>query len=305
MTNLQRYSAPILHPRNDLLFRRLFANQNHVPLLRSLLAALLADMPDKEWTELTVSEPHLLGDDIHAKEAVLDVLVHSGTDILVDIEIQLLDHRGVRERIVFYLARLLASRQRAGQPYHRMRPAIVLVITGFDLVTTDEDYAHRYVLYDEVHRDLFSGVIQVRTLELSKLGANDGTAAWSWLRFIAATTEEELDMAAEGNPEIAAAATLVRRFSADETVRQEIEAREKFLWDQQAREYYAREEGREQGREEGREEGRAAMAEVVRSILGRGMSVEEAASITGLDPAEVARLGGILGGRAHRTDRRG
>ncbi|MCL2423472.1 MAG: hypothetical protein FWD11_06190 [Micrococcales bacterium] len=78
-------------------------------------------------------------------------------------------------------------------------------------------------------------------------------------------------MAAGTDPDMNAPATLVRRFSADETARHELESREKFLWDQQA-----------------------AMSETVETIacnaLRLGMTVDQVAAVTGLDPAEVAAL---------------
>ncbi|MCL2423471.1 MAG: Rpn family recombination-promoting nuclease/putative transposase [Micrococcales bacterium] len=159
------------------------------------------------------------------------------------------------------------------------------MITGFDMVTTSDHYHHVYRLTGDDHGDVFSDVLQIHILELSKLKADDGTPAWAWLRLIAATTDEELTMAAGTDPDMNAAATLVRRFSADETARHELESREKFLWDQQAAKSYAHDEGREEGREEGLEQ-------AARNALRLGMTVDQAAAISGMEPSKVAALQG-------------
>jgi len=134
-----------------------------------------------------------------------------------------------------------------------------------------------------------------RTLELPKLGADDGTDLWDWLRLIAADNEEEIEMAVDANADLRQAADLITEFSADRDRRYEALAREKFLHDQATREYEGlqrgREEGLKQGREEGREEGSQSRAvSNARNGLQMGLPVEQVATITGLSVDEVRRL---------------
>lgn len=135
-------------------------------------------------------------------------------------------------------------------------------------------------------------MFELHTVELPKVPAvDDGSDLWDWMRFVAADTEEELDMAAKDNPQIARAATLVKHFSADESLRAAVESRDRFLWDQATREDHARTQGLEQGLEQGREEGRDRLRETAHNALRLGMTVEQVATITGLDVTEVATLG--------------
>ena len=250
---------------------------------------------DGEWTRVTVSEPRIPADHHDGKEVVLDVKITTAAGTAIDVEIQMFAHTGIRERMAYYAARLLTAQLDHGQPYHRLRPAITLVITGFDMISVDTDYRHCYLLHDPDHHDTFTDALQVHTLELSKVPpASDGTSVWPWLRFIAATTSEELRMAATHDPDIAEAAMIVERYNAEEAARHLLEAREKFLWDQwyieqDARD--ARKQGIAQGLEQGREEGdRSRAVSAARNALGLGLGVEQVATITGLDPVEIARL---------------
>jgi len=102
---------------------------------------------------------------------------------------------------------------------------------------------------------------------------------WHWLRFLAASTEEEMGMAAATNPRIAEAAALVRHYNADETARHELLAHERFLRDQANHHQQALEQGIEIG-----------LVRAARGALQSGISVDEVAGFTGLTSAEVASL---------------
>jgi len=167
---------------------------------------------------------------------------------------------------------------------------------------------HRFVYHDREHDVTLTDLSMIHVLELPKLTCEpDGTVEWQWLRFLAARTPEEMTMAAGDNPHIARAATLVRHYNADEQLRHELQAHERFLHDQASRELTARldgfddghAEGHAKGRAEGHAEGRAeGMADgehrnavrVACNALSMAMPVDQVAALTGLEPTEVARL---------------
>lgn len=288
---------PIVPPRSDLLFRRIFTDEHNIGLLQSLLGSVLPDLPPAEWAQVRLSDPRVPGDHAGEKETVLDVRVVTATGTAIDVEVQLFPHPGLRERMAYSAARLLSSQGHRGEPYHALRPAIVVVITGFDLTDDehDTDYHHRHLLYDPDHHLVFTSILQIHTLELPKVPRTpDGTRAWPWMRFLAADTEEELVMAATDHPDITQAVTIVQRFSADETARHEAESREKFLYDQWSREHFAREEGERTGREEGERAGAAqASRDSALRALRLGLPPEQVAEITGLGVDEVVLLADV------------
>ena|GEM_PF-4207930 len=69
-------------------------------------------------------------------------------------------------------------------------------------------------------------------------------------------------MAAGDNPHIARAATLVRHYNADEQLRHELQAHERFLHDQASRELTARLDGFDDGHAEGHAKGRPDLGRV-------------------------------------------
>ncbi|MCL2424623.1 MAG: Rpn family recombination-promoting nuclease/putative transposase [Micrococcales bacterium] len=268
----------------DSVFRWVFGNPHHVPALATLLRAAMPEVPSKEWSKLALPSPHLLRDAPGNAEAVLDLHVTTASIASLDVELQWSWVPAARERFTYYNAKQLAAQLAIGQQYTTLRPVVTLAICGFVLIGEDRHYRHTFVDYDVDHQVRFTNIRQLRTLEIPKLPAHDdGTDLWDWMRLIAAKTEEDIDMAAERNADVADAAVLVREFSADEDRRYEALAREKFLRDQATREAWGRQQGLEQGRAEGR-------AEVARNALGMGMSVDQVCTLTGLSPSDVDRL---------------
>lgn len=270
----------------DTVFRWLFGDEHNKRLLGRFLRAALPELPAEEWADLALPDTHLLGT-ADQKELVLDVLVTTATGRQVDVELQMAGTPAARERFTLYNSRQLAEQLAAGQPYTLLRPVVTLVICGFVLISEDWDYSHTFVDYDVEHQMRFTDLRTTRTLELPKLPENDdGTDLWDWLRLIAAETEEEIDMAAANNEDVAQAAVLVKTFSADETRRWMATSREKFLRDQITRETVAREEGRE----EERRRGAAQRGQAIRMAVTEGMSVERVAAIFSTTPDEVTAI---------------
>jgi len=118
--------------------------------------------------------------------------------------------------------------------------------------------------------------IEIYTLELGKLpdGA-DGTELYDWAKFIAADTEEELNMIAERNPQVARAVVRLRELSADERARDLYERREKARRDQSSRERWV---------------AKQQAFEIAKNFLGMGIPIEQIVAGTGLTREEIEGL---------------
>ena len=118
--------------------------------------------------------------------------------------------------------------------------------------------------------------LKIYSLELGKLpdGA-DGTELYDWAKFIDADTEEELNMIAERNPQVAKAVVRLRELSADERARDLYERREKARRDQSSREKWV---------------AKQQALEIAKNLLGIGLPIEQIILVTGLTREEVEGL---------------
>ena len=139
-------------------------------------------------------------------------------------------------------------------------------------------------------------IIELHTIELEKLPeTQDGTKRYDWAAFINAETDEELEMIAQRNPQVARAIVKLRTLSADKRMRDLYERREKARRDAAAEAYDARQEGIAVGRAEGisvgRTEGEKAKAYfIAQSMMADQEPIEKIARYTGLTPEELATL---------------
>ncbi|MDR0635370.1 MAG: Rpn family recombination-promoting nuclease/putative transposase, partial [Azoarcus sp.] len=223
---------------------------------------------------------------------ILDVRVKTRGGKVVDVEIQVAEHPRMRERVIFYLARMVAGQIGKGEDYSEIKRSICVLITDYRQVPENQSYHNRYVLYDRQTGSEFTDLLEVDTLELPKLPPEeDGTEEWQWMKFLDARKEEELTMLAQKNPQIAQAVSRLAELSQDERTRLLAESREKLQWDIAVKMREADkkgwEKGREKGREEGREEGRLG---ITRNLLKMGLPLEKIMEATGLTREEIQSL---------------
>jgi predicted transposase/invertase (TIGR01784 family) len=261
--------------KSDVVFRLFFADERNQESLIGFLKSVLK-LPDDDYNEIEIADPHLLREFDGDKLAVIDVKLLTESRKVVHIEIQLKVTPELKNRIILYDAKLIAEQIGSGDNYDVIKKVISIVITEEALISNSDRYHHRFTLYDPDAGVELSDIIEINTLELLKLpeGA-DGSELYDWAKFIAAETEEELNMIAERNPVVGRAVVRLRELSADERARDLYERREKARRDQASREKWA---------------AKQRDFELARNALRKQMSVEDIADITGLTRAEIENL---------------
>jgi len=216
-----------LHVKNDAVFRMFFADERNQDLLVSFLKSVLR-LPDDDYNEIVITDPHLLPEYKGDKLGVIDVKLRTKNGRVIHIEIQLKVTSETRERIIFYDAKLITEQLGSGDDYEKINQVISIIITNETLIKNNALYHHRFTFYDSDAKLEFSDIIEIHTLELSKLPEGmDGTLLYDWAKFIDAETEEEFNMVAERNPEVQKAVVRLEVLSGDERARYIAEMEEK------------------------------------------------------------------------------
>jgi predicted transposase/invertase (TIGR01784 family) len=285
----------ILPVKNDLIFRMFFADERNKEHLINLLKAVLR-IPEEEYDEIEIADPHLLPEYIDDKYSIIDVKLYTKSKKIIHIEIQLQVTASLKKRILFYTSKLITEQIGSGRNYNEIQNVISIIITDKTLIHDSKNYRHRFTFHDREAKIEFSDLIEINTIELDKLpDAADGSPLYDWAKFIDAQTEEELSMLEERNPQVKEAVVKLRRLSADEQARWEYETKEKIRMDKEMFESWAREKGLEEGRQEGRQKGRQEGAqmekfEIAKNLLREGDSIEKISRMTGLTQKEVENL---------------
>ena len=276
----------LLRVKNDAVFKMFFADERNREFLTGFLKSVLK-LPDNDYNEIVIADPHLLRDFAGGKLGVIDVKLRTNSGKVIQIEIQLKVTHEIHGRIAFYGSKLITGQLGESDNYSKINQVICIIITNETLVKKSPGYHHRFTFYDYDAKIELNDLIEIHTLELSKLPEQaDGTALYDWAKFIDAESEEELKMVAERNPEVQKAAVKLMEFSADEKARDIADLREKEQRDIEMWKDFGIRQGREQERERWQSVVAGKDAELADN---RAALVEKDAALASMS-AEIERL---------------
>ena len=276
--------------KSDIVFHMFFTDRKSEESLIAFLKAILV-LPDDDY-EIELMDPHLTREFSEDKLGIIDIKLKTKSGKTIQIEMQQKITPKFINRAIFYQAKLVIEQIRSGDDYKVINKTISILITDESLVAGSPRYHHCFRYYDREAGVELTDLIEIHTLELPKLPDNtDGTDLYNWARFIAAESEEDMDMAAESSPQLKQAVVRYRELTADEKTRELYERREKARHDYVSDMNWAREEGEQKGLVEGKAEGERAKAlTIARNLLSTNLSVDEITTATGLTYKEIEDL---------------
>jgi predicted transposase/invertase (TIGR01784 family) len=221
------------------------------------------------------------------------VKARTKTGQLIDIEIQVSDTPFMRERIVFYISKLITGQIEKGMGYKSIKRAICIIVTDYVLAPESDECRDQFFLYSELTKTRFSDIIEIDTLELPKLPADRHSEKLrQWTEFLKGKNMEDFKMLTRENPAINKAVGVLVELNASQRRRMLAESRQKARWDEQARLEGAIERGYMSGIEKGlilgKEEGEKIGA--VRAYKEMGIPIADIAAKTGVSEGEIKRL---------------
>jgi len=278
--------APLLDPKNDYVFKRLFAESPE--LLLALINDLRPDLP--VITAVEVLNPTIEASELSGKYIILDVLARDADGHQYNVEMQVRRYNAWGQRSLYYLARMLSDQLDAGRDYRQLKAAVGIHLLDFDLFNADEKQQQqalwRFEMRDETQPEVKLGnELQLNIIELRKADrlAHENDTLHDWITFFE-HWQEDARMATIDHTPIKQAVNRIRQLSADEEAKRLAFVRERALHDEASLMYDAREEGREEGRlKEKRDTARNMIAL-------SSLTDEEIATITGLSLVEVQQL---------------
>ena len=260
-------------PRNlvkaklDVIFKKLFTD--HKDLLKDFISEIL-DIPIEKIQDLVIISPELPPETASGKFSRLDLSLRTDEQ-LINVEIQIRNHRNFRDRTLFYWSKLYTSELEEGDEYGELKKAIAVNIIDFKMFDGKDNYHTEVQAIVKETGEVFSDKFGIHFFELKKLGKkfDPNNKKVLWLQFINAESEEEFEMIKNTEvPTMQKAVRVIYEMSEDAEIRELARIREKALHDEAT--FLG--DARREGREEGREEERLRMVEKMRKS---GMAEEE------------------------------
>jgi len=246
------FSQPLLDPKNDFVFKKLFVNAP------DLLAALINAVRPNERpvTVVEVLNPNITPEDLAGKFIFLDILVEDDRDLRYNIEMQVRSHKAYTTRSTYYLARTLVGQLGGGQDYHLLKGVIGIHLLNYELFDGPEQsnqavwcFEMRDSLQPEVKLgdELQLNIIEMRKADRLKLASHELADLVTFFEH----SQEESIMNQMTSVPIQQAMAQLKALSADAATRQIAWNRERALISEITERRAEREEGRQEGRQEG------------------------------------------------------
>ena len=287
----------MLSPLVDFLFKRIFGDENNTDLLVHFLNAVFEEAGEPLVESVEILNPYIDKDALTDKMSVLDIRARTQARTLVDIEIQIRDEGDMRERTLYYWAKLYEGQLTEGDPYHALHKAITVNILNFNEIG-NERYHNVFHVREDTDGSLLTDRLAIHFLELPKLrdqAVGVERRLVRWLTFLTVRSKERMAELVKGDAVMEKAMTTLEFLSQDEQTRMLYEARQKALHDYASAIGNAEERGMQKGIEIGREKGmekgmEKGRLDVARAMMMDGESVERIMRFTGLSREEVEAL---------------
>ena len=211
---------------NDYMFRYIL--QKNEKVLRGLVCALLHLKPT-QLKDVEIKNPLDLSKNITGKDFVLDIKVLLNNNRLLNLEMQVKNEYNWADRSLTYLCRAFDQLQE-GQDYEETLPVIHIGFTDFTLFPDNPEFYATYRMininnHSQVYSDKFTLSV-VDLTQIEKATEEDKSSKIDyWARLFKAQTWEELQMLAQNDEYLQAAATSIRLANEKEIVREQCRAR--------------------------------------------------------------------------------
>ena len=137
------------------------------------------------------------------------------------------------KRTIFYVSKMITEQLKSGETYDKIRKCIHVSILHFNRFS-DKSYYRTIHLADDNSKEIYTDLLEMQILELSKLPADAYTSdntVESWMSFLRCESREDLAKMAEQNLNLKDAFDHLDKISADEEKRRLYEIRERALHD--------------------------------------------------------------------------
>ncbi|MDR1236459.1 MAG: Rpn family recombination-promoting nuclease/putative transposase [Holosporaceae bacterium] len=265
----------------DVMFKIILGDPRHKNLLIHFLNCAIKSEDPIADVEITNCEltPEYLGQ----KGARLNIKAKTGGGELINIEVQREPDKHMTTRSLFYWSRMFSGQIVVGNKYYELKRTICISVLDFRLFR-DDRYLRKGCIYDDETKEKMSDLLELHFFELNKLREVDKESPITfWIEFFRDPYSDAVKALCDYVPEIREAKEIYEKAKTDPKLRATIEAREEALLNYANYIACAKEDGIAEGELKGKRE-------TALNAIKMGLSVEQAAQLTGLSLREIESL---------------
>jgi predicted transposase/invertase (TIGR01784 family) len=212
---------------NDYLFRALMQKDERT--LKAIVASFLK-VTIESISEIEVTNPILLGEDIDSKEYHLDIRTLLNHEKEVDLEMQVVRHPGWIERTLVYACRAF-SELNHGTYYRDAKPVWQISFCDFTLFEDEPGFVSDFMLMNTKNAyQIYTDKIRLTHVNLTRIDLateeDNLYGVTDWARLFKAKSWEELKMLTQETPTMDYTISSIYQLAEDEKIRNQIYRRE-------------------------------------------------------------------------------
>ena len=286
-----------LDPKNDIMFKKIFGNQQKPSIVMSFLNAILQLPEGEKIEEVFFRDPQNVPDNLEQKKSTIDVQCRDQKHREFIIEMQSDYQSFFGERSLYYSAKAVGRALKKKGLYQSLMPVIFVGVLDFTLFDKNEEpdciSEHRILniktLKNRIDKLKF---VFIELPKFKKTIDQLETVSEKWIYFLQNAEDcTQVPQELKTTKEIEEAFKLLNEGSMTTDELQEYEVILDARRCEESEKYDAFVEGEARGKAEGKAEGEAkAKLELAKRLLAKKMSIDEVAEVTCLSVEEIKKL---------------
>lgn len=283
----------LLSPKYDVVFQKLFGEEGNENITKELLKTIL----NEEITDIDLGRTQMLKrETINNKLSVLDVVAKINKNENCDIEMQMINHGNLVERILYYWGKMYVKELNKGEDYTILERTIVILLTNENLKDLKELKYHTKwkIIEDEYRTKVLTEKFELHIIELEKLeeieGCNEDKLK-EWIQFIKDPESEGVKKIMEKNEVIKEAKQKLEEISEDEEMQELAWIRKSAIYEENTLKKNAYNEGEQKGIKQGIKQGKKEeKLEIAKNMKNKNFPIIVIMEVTRLTKKEIEKL---------------
>ncbi len=189
---------------NDLLFKFVFGKEERKEITIDFLNAALERSGEDEIKDISFEDKEFSAESLMDKTAILDIYCVTQSGEKVNVEVQVVNHKDIAQRTLYYWSRMYLSGFNRGDKYNQLKPAITINLLNY--TNFAEAPVHSmYSVYNKETRARLNNDMELHFFEINKFQKKpieEMTRIERWLAYfsnkLSAKELEELGMKDSG-----------------------------------------------------------------------------------------------------------
>ena len=165
----KRKNEEVMLLTNDYVFKRVFGHKGNEKITKALIGEIIG----RKIRSIKLSESPILEKDLKLdKMGVLDVKVVLDDMTIIDVEMQVRKEKGMEQRRMFYISKLLVDQIQESEQYELLNKVIYIEIEDYK----DKKFKNRGTYhikakytYDDDEHEEYSNMVEIHEINLKKL----------------------------------------------------------------------------------------------------------------------------------------